>query len=244
MDTSLSRIDYAQIGTCSKGCMRVISAEKSSKKRRSNGLDKIVCGNHSGVVLCMTVKGGEPQVVFKTVPGPKINCLRLGGALGSAQDKIFIAAGNTVKGYSKKGKQFFSFETNMTEPVSTMYIYGVDMFLCGLHSFNHYHDCAEASYYLCNDNINDVLCLPLVEGSWVGRGITPVLACDDKTLKVLNDGKVTYEVNLDGCPSVLHLFMNDGGMHSNIETSLDQFSINLRSRGIRFTAVSRKDQCI
>uniref|UniRef100_A0A914RIU2 Uncharacterized protein n=1 Tax=Parascaris equorum TaxID=6256 RepID=A0A914RIU2_PAREQ len=26
-------------------------------------------------------------------------------------------------------------------------------------------------YYLCNERINDVLCLPVVEGSWVGRVI-------------------------------------------------------------------------
>uniref|UniRef100_A0A9J2PPS3 Ciliary BBSome complex subunit 2 middle region domain-containing protein n=1 Tax=Ascaris lumbricoides TaxID=6252 RepID=A0A9J2PPS3_ASCLU len=211
MDITLTRVDYAQIGTASKGCMRVIAADKDDKKKKTRSLDKVVCGGHSGVVLCIARKNAETQVVFKTMPGPRIDCLRLGGALGTVQDKIFVACENYVKGYSKKGKQFFAFETNMAEPVSSMYIYGVDMFLCGRLSFNHYHDCADANYYLCNDRINDVLCLPVVEGSWVGRGITPVLACDDKTIKVLQGSELKYEVQLGDIPCVLHLFMNDGG---------------------------------
>ncbi|VDK49346.1 unnamed protein product [Anisakis simplex] len=211
MDITLTRVDYAQIGTASRGCMRVIAADKEDKKKKTKTLDKIVCGSHTGVVLCFVRKNSETQMLFKTMTGPRIDCLRLGGALGTVQDKIFVSSENCVKGYSKKGKQFFSFETNMAEPISSMYIYGVDMFLCGRLSFNHYHDCADANYYLCNERINDVLCLPVVEGSWVGRGITAVLACDDKTIKVLNGSELSYEVQLGDIPNVLHLFMNDGG---------------------------------
>lgn len=54
--------------------------------------------------------------------GAKINCLRLGGALCTVQDKIFVASGNQVKAYSKKGKHFFTFETNMAEPTSSMLV--------------------------------------------------------------------------------------------------------------------------
>lgn len=49
-----------------------------------------------------------------------MEALCLGGALGTPQDKIFVAAGNMVKGYSRKGKQFFAFETNLTEPIMSM----------------------------------------------------------------------------------------------------------------------------
>lgn len=76
------------------------------------------------------------------MPSTKIDCVALGGALGAALDKvafvdqflydsndfrrqfqIFVCAGNTVKGYSKKGKQFFTFSTNTTETVSTLYAF-------------------------------------------------------------------------------------------------------------------------
>lgn len=54
-------------------------------------------------------------------------------------------------------------------------------------------------------------CLPVVEGGWVGRGITPVVACDDKTIKVIEGSHLAYEVRLNETPNILHLFMNDGG---------------------------------
>lgn len=85
------------------------------------------------------------------------------------------------------------------------------MFLCGTYTFNHFHDCGEAHYYLCGDRINDVICLPVVEGSWVGRGITPVLACDDRTLKVMNGSTVAYQLEVGGPPNILHLYQNYGG---------------------------------
>uniref|UniRef100_A0A914XPM1 Bardet-Biedl syndrome 7 n=2 Tax=Plectus sambesii TaxID=2011161 RepID=A0A914XPM1_9BILA len=207
LEIPLSRVDYAQVGTTSKGCLRLLTATGEKEK----GIDRVVVGSHSGVVLCLGRKKSDTHVVFKTLPGPKIECVQLGGALGTSQDKIFVAAGNTIKGFSKKGKQFFAFETNMTEPVCSMYIYGVDMFLCGRNTFNHYHDCADTNYYLCGDKINDVLCLPIMEGSWVGRGLTPVIACDDRTIKVLDGSLLSYQVELGGIPNILHLFLNNGG---------------------------------
>lgn len=60
------------------------------------------------------------QVIFKTPPGPKVVCICLGGALGMVQDKIFCAYENRVKGYTKKGKQFLAFDSNMIEPISCM----------------------------------------------------------------------------------------------------------------------------
>ncbi|VDM14608.1 unnamed protein product [Wuchereria bancrofti] len=87
------------------------------------------------------------------------------------------------------------------------------MFLCAERNFNHFHDCVDANTYLCGDQINDVLCLPVVEGSWVGRGITPIIACNDKTIKVIEGSKLSYEIGLSDIPNVLHLFMNDGGFN-------------------------------
>lgn len=63
------------------------------------------------------MKKGELQVSFKSLPGPRINKLVLGG---TGHDKIYIAQGNTVKGYSKKGKLFLEFDTNLIDPISAL----------------------------------------------------------------------------------------------------------------------------
>ncbi|VDM92325.1 unnamed protein product [Onchocerca ochengi] len=213
MDLTLTRLDYAQIGTSNKRSMRIIPVNPSTKKKKSKFLDKIVCSGSNGTIMCFGRKDDETKVIFKTAPGPKVICICLGGALGMVQDKIFCAHEDRVKGYTKKGKQFLAFDSNMIEPITCMYVYGVEMFLCGERNFNHFHDCVDANAYLCVDRINDVLCLPIVEGSWIGRGITPVIACNDKTIKVIEGSKLNYEIGLNDVPNVLHLFMNDGGFN-------------------------------
>ena len=44
----------------------------------------------------------------------------LAGKFGEPYDRIFAASISQVNGYSKKGKQFFNFDTNMTEPIKAM----------------------------------------------------------------------------------------------------------------------------
>lgn len=39
---------------------------------------------------------------------------------GTVKDKIFVSSGNEVRGYTKKGKQFLGFDTNLTEEIKSM----------------------------------------------------------------------------------------------------------------------------
>ena len=60
------------------------------------------------------------QHAFKTLPGVKYTRLELGGPVGQARDRIFCSAGAEVRGFTKKGKQFLTFDTNLTESIQTM----------------------------------------------------------------------------------------------------------------------------
>ena len=60
------------------------------------------------------------QPIFKTAPGKRITRIELGGRSGETLDRIFAAAETEVRGYSKKGKQFYSFDTNMSDPIRCM----------------------------------------------------------------------------------------------------------------------------
>uniref|UniRef100_A0A915D3S4 BBS7 beta-propeller domain-containing protein n=1 Tax=Ditylenchus dipsaci TaxID=166011 RepID=A0A915D3S4_9BILA len=160
MNVVFSRVDYAQVGTTSHGCLRVMkehsaqaNENEGKKSKKPKSCDKIIVGGQNGILLCLERKNGDTNIVYKTL-----------------QD---------------------------------LYIYGVDMFLCGRNSFYHFHDCVEKNSYICADQINDVLCLPITEGGWVGRGITPVI----------EGSHLAYEVLLNEIPNVLHLFMNDGGFN-------------------------------
>ena len=65
-------------------------------------------------------------------------------------------------------------------------VVGADLFACGKFVYNHYHDCKDTNYLLCSDRINDVLCLPVSSSN---DELTPILACNDRVLRVLKVSK-------------------------------------------------------
>lgn len=56
-----------------------------------------------------------------------------------------------------------------------------------------------------------MICLPVSEGSWVGRGLTPVISCEDKKIRVLSNGELCYVIKISDVANILSLYMNDGG---------------------------------
>uniref|UniRef100_A0A8D0Z2V9 Bardet-Biedl syndrome 7 protein homolog n=1 Tax=Sus scrofa TaxID=9823 RepID=A0A8D0Z2V9_PIG len=201
MDLNLNRMDYLQVGVTSQKTMKLLPASGN------RATQKVVVGDHDGIVMCFGMKKGEVVTVFKTLPGQKIARLELGGVLNTPQEKIFIAAGSEIRGFTKRGKQFLSFETNLTESIKAMHISGSDLFLSASYIYNHYCDCKDQHYYLSGDKINDVICLPVER---VLRDI-PVLACQDRVLRVLQGSDVMYEIEVPGPPTVLALHNGNGG---------------------------------
>nr|XP_045592027.1 Bardet-Biedl syndrome 7 protein homolog isoform X1 [Procambarus clarkii]XP_045592028.1 Bardet-Biedl syndrome 7 protein homolog isoform X1 [Procambarus clarkii] len=201
MELNLTRVDYVQVGLTSPRCLRVVpnSAPRTQQK--------VVVGDHDGVVQLFTMKRGEMQLGFKAYAGKSITRLELGGALGTIKDKIFLSSGNEVRGYTKKGKQFLGFDTNLTEEIKSMHISGSDLLVCGDYVYNHYHDCQDSNYFLAADKINDVITLPVEKM----KCLIPILACEDRLLRVMRDSEVLYSVELPSPPSSLQLFYNDGG---------------------------------
>nr|KAF6400421.1 Bardet-Biedl syndrome 7 [Rousettus aegyptiacus] len=119
MDLNLNRADYLQVGVTSQKTMKLLPAS------RHRATQKVVLGDHDGVVTCFGMKKGEAVAVFKTLPGQKIARLELGGVLNTPQEKIFVASGSEIRGFTKRGKQFLSFETNLTESIKAMYVYSL-----------------------------------------------------------------------------------------------------------------------
>ncbi|CAH2300647.1 Bardet-Biedl syndrome 7 isoform X1 [Pelobates cultripes] len=201
MELQLNRMDYLQVGVTSQKTMKLLP---TSGRRATQ---KVVIGDQDGIVTCFGIKKSEAVPVFKTLPGQKISRLELGGALGTVQEKVFVAAGSEVRGFTKRGKQFLSFETNLTESIKAMHISGSDLFLCASYIYNHYCDCKDQHYYLSGDKISDVICLPVEKL----ERITPILACQDRVLRALQGSELLYEVEVPGAPSVLTLNDGNGG---------------------------------
>lgn len=61
-----------------------------------------------------------PQDVFQASSKSKLSHVVLGGQPGGAKDRIFASSGAEVKAYTKKGKNFLTFDTNMSEPIQSL----------------------------------------------------------------------------------------------------------------------------
>ncbi|KAM9795580.1 BBSome complex member BBS7 [Neosynchiropus ocellatus] len=199
MEIQLNRVDYIQVGVTSQKTMRLLPA--LGKK----ATQKVAVADHDGVLTCFGMKKGEAVPVFKTLPGQKITRMDLGGAAGTPQEKIFVCSGSQVRGFTKKGKQFLTFEANLTESINAMHVSGADLFVCASYIYNHYCDCKDQDYFLCGDKINDITCSSLDSRQ------VPVLACQDRVLRVLKGSELSYDVEVPGPPSVLELYNRDGG---------------------------------
>uniref|UniRef100_A0A3B3B8Y8 Bardet-Biedl syndrome 7 n=1 Tax=Oryzias melastigma TaxID=30732 RepID=A0A3B3B8Y8_ORYME len=185
-----------QVGVTSQKSMRLLPA--LGKKATQKVELKVSCCQ----VMCL-----PSQPVFKTLPGQKISRMDLGGAPGTPQEKIFVCSGSQVRGYTKKGKQFLTFEANLTESINAMYVSGADLFVCASYIYNHYCDCKDQDYFLSGDKINDITCV----SSEKLPHLTPVLACQDRVLRVLQGSTLAYDIEVPGPPSVLELYNKDAG---------------------------------
>uniref|UniRef100_A0AAQ4RXW6 Bardet-Biedl syndrome 7 n=1 Tax=Gasterosteus aculeatus aculeatus TaxID=481459 RepID=A0AAQ4RXW6_GASAC len=202
MEIHLNRVDYMQVGVTSQKTMRLLPA--LGKK----ATQKVAIADHDGIITCFGMKKGEALPVFKTLPGQKIARLDLGGAAGTPQEKIFVGSGSQVRGFTKKGKQFLTFEANLTESINAMHVSGADLLVCASYIYNHYCDCKDQHYYLSGDKINDITCL----SSENPTRPVPVLACQDRVLRVLRGSELAYDTEVPGPPSVLELYNKEGGI--------------------------------
>ncbi|XP_050308096.1 Bardet-Biedl syndrome 7 protein homolog isoform X2 [Anthonomus grandis grandis] len=191
MELQLSRTDYAVVGVVSKNCVKLLPGSAPKEQQ------KIAIADSEGILQVISVKKDDIQLQFKTLPGPPIVSLKVAGASGTLNDKIFIATGNEVKGYTKKGKLFLAFDSGMTENITSMCVIGNELFLCGRHVYSHYRDCKEIGSYLCGDIIVD------------SRRLTSLIACEGRMIRVLEHARVTFSIEVESSPTVLHIYEDD-----------------------------------
>lgn len=67
------------------------------------------------------------------------------------------------------------------------HVSGADLFVCASYIYNHYCDCKDQDYFLSGDKINDITC---VSSENLTR-VIPVLACQDRVLRVLQVYQIT-----------------------------------------------------
>ena len=172
---------------------------------------KLLLGDYDGVLTSFGIKKHLPQIQFKTLPSAKISSVTLGGAAAPCNEKIFVAAQTEIKGFTKKGKQFLTFTSNVTEPIESIHAEGSYLYLCGDYIFNQYDDCKDKNYFLSPDKINDITLLNISKDTSV-----PVLACQDRVLRVLKESDIFYEIEVPGPPNVVTFGVDTAEVNNGI----------------------------
>jgi len=205
-DIHFNRNDILQGAATARGCLKVLPLGKSKTQ-------KIVLGSFNGVLQSFSYKKGELLTSFKTLPtGKPIDAVELG--LGQGQkDKIFSTSQQTLRGVNKKGKEFFKFKTNLTERINWFKVHELQLWVCSEFTFNHYVDCKDKNFYLCNDKINEMMAIPIVGD----HAHNAVLACNDQMVRVLQGSEVYYEAAVDGAVrTIYHTGSKVAGKHREV----------------------------
>ncbi|KAG5341213.1 BBS7 protein, partial [Acromyrmex charruanus] len=204
MTLALSRIDYTTVGVTSRGTTIIFPPYEGMTKQPQ----KFAVADHDGVLHIYGMKKGELQLSFKSLPGPKIQKMVLGGSIGMLRDKIFLAYGSSVKGFTRKGKLFLEFDTSLIDPISAMYVLGPDLAACARDLYHRYRDCKDADSYLTGETLHDVVLLP---GD--GNVVYAILACADCAVRVLHGTRSPTVLRLPSAPTVLSIY-REGEIYS------------------------------
>ncbi|KYN38351.1 Bardet-Biedl syndrome 7 protein [Trachymyrmex septentrionalis] len=204
MTLALSRIDYTTVGVTSRGTTIIFPPYEGTTKQPQ----KFAVADHDGVLHIYGMKKGELQLSFKSLPGPKIQKMVLGGSIGMLRDKIFLAYGSSVKGFTRKGKLFLEFDTSLIDPISAMYVLGPDLAACARDLYHRYRDCKDADSYLTGETLYDVVLLP---GD--GNVVYAILACADCAVRVLHGTRSPTVLRLPSAPTVLSIY-REGEIYS------------------------------
>ncbi|XP_019866840.1 Bardet-Biedl syndrome 7 protein homolog [Aethina tumida] len=196
MELNLHRVDYTIVGLTEPNCMKLLPGDTPKSQQ------KVAIADSDGILQVFSIKKDDIQIHFKTLPGPPITALKTAGAIGTPYDKIFIATENEVKGYTKKGKLFLTFDSGITEKIQSMFVLGSELILCGTHIFNHYRDCKEVGSYLCGDKIVDVISMY----SHKTRRFLSLIACEGRMIRVIEHARVTFSIEVENTPTVLYFF--------------------------------------
>ena len=136
MELTLERSDLCQVGTISHLNTLALTEDKKSGRLR------IVVGDDNGDVQAFEVKRGDAKSIFKTSAGKGgVQAVCTGG--GKVKDRVFCAVGQVVVGLGRKGKQFFSLQSSLVEPIRFLSVDEALLFTGGEYAHSRYRDGAE-----------------------------------------------------------------------------------------------------
>jgi len=191
MDLNLARVDICQLGTVSHRNTMVLLPKGKNPKQ------KFVVGEDSGQVQCFRIKRGDVDQVFSVDAGKhEVDAVALGGALGK-KDRVFICRGNVVEGYSKVGKRFFKFNTQLTDALVAMQVEGRYIYCVQNDVFSLFEDAKDCDFFVGPDAIN-ALAIEHVFTKDGDEKYDSIVGFQDSSIRVIRDSEAIIDASTPG----------------------------------------------
>ena len=171
-----------------KNTLRLLPLGKNQKQ-------KVVVGDDGGYLRSYDFKNGEPINSFniKAFDGP-ISCVALGGNNPSRLDKIFASHGQQMTGFTKKGKDFFTLSSSLSEDIEGIWIEDTLVWTQCEYICNQYDDGKDLAFFMSRDVIN---CMS-VNRVLHAQLFDAVLGCQDNNIRFMQGPDLTLEIGTAG----------------------------------------------
>ena len=162
-----------------------------------NPKQKFVVGEDSGEVQCFKIKRGDVEQVFKVEgDGIEVDALALGGALGK-KDRVFVCRGNVVEGYSKAGKRFFKFNTQLTDALMAMVVEARQIYCIQNYVYSMFEDAKDCDFMVSPDSMN-ALCVEHIFTKDSDERYDAVVGCQDSHIRVISGSESLLDAPTPG----------------------------------------------
>mmetsp|Transcript_27744 Transcript_27744/g.70006 ORF Transcript_27744/g.70006 Transcript_27744/m.70006 type:complete len:784 (-) Transcript_27744:706-3057(-) len=178
-DMDIHRLDFLQLSPMNRNTVAILPLAKKKQQ-------KVCVGDDSGVLTVFYLKRGETMIEWKSQNmGREITSV----VLQNGRDKIFAACGQSIQGFTRKGKEFLKIKTNLTETIHHLFADDTTIWTGGEYIMNLYDNCRDAGFVMCPDKINDLLCAPISTDC----SLSSILAFQDKFVRVYAGERLLHE---------------------------------------------------
>lgn len=116
--------------------------------------------------------------------------------ISGSDDKasVFLSAGSQIRGFTKRGKDFFKLDSSHTDTIVHLHVQGQELWSSGKHTLNCYvssdSKIVDQYYYLAEDTITFMMVVNLQQA-------LAVVAVQDKIRVISSKGQSLYESQMD-----------------------------------------------
>lgn len=217
----LTRTDYAQVSGTNRGVLSLVNLQSRQG---------LIVGDQSGT-LSLYALNSSASIIWS-------NTLRGISHIEVSQDTIYVSSGCNVHSFTTSGKEISSFDTNVAESIKTFKVKGSEIWTTGKYLYNHYVNQKEADYLILRDTIND-LSICNITGDLINNA---VLACNDKSIRIIDGVNTIYTCVLSSSPSSIKSFSSHNLLFGSVSGTIGMLNLERESGHLLWSLQNKSNE--